>query len=341
MMNFEEEIILSPYFQFWDRGDGIGEISSFNSIIGYIHGEHQISPEDYFHYDTVLEHYVSDEVEFSPVSCFPGKIQSQNDYLKSFNNLNIDGVEHLSYLVNSITTESLPAKPKGSIIDIFSQQEKFLISRDFNFEIIKNGIDLSSVILNNFNLFSHYLKNYFLDYPEVSIEFLNHSYLNGNVYFLYQLNHKYFLHLVFNSDNKIILGAINKSQKMTEIVVLECSETNYLFICQDIIEKLHISSEQAVINISLTSASIERIPRGKNKFLNELITHQMEGFLFKISNSSIFILQRNLNKYSFEEQSICIDRVFLKEITNKFSIFNLPLPDLISLLINDYFHKDN
>ena len=36
MINFEEEVILSPDFQFWDRGDGIGEISNFNSIIGCI-----------------------------------------------------------------------------------------------------------------------------------------------------------------------------------------------------------------------------------------------------------------------------------------------------------------
>lgn len=340
MINFEEEVILSPDFQFWDRGDGIGEISNFNSIIGYINGGQQIIPEDYFHYDPILEQYVADDKTLSPISCFPGTLNSQHESLKSFNSFSIDCIEHLFYLVNSIPSELLPLKPKGSVIDIFSQKEKFLISEDFNFDIIKNGIEISSLIVNNFNSFSSYFKNYFFDYPEISIEFLQHSYLNGNIYFLYQINQKYFLHLVFNSNNKIIMGEINKSRKMNEIIILDCIEKNYLFICQDILEKLKISSDEALITICLTQESIKNIPRGKSKFLNELIDNNLEGFIFKISHSSIFILQRNIKNQSTEEYLISIDRIKLKIIRDHIAIFNLTLTDFISLLINDYFNQN-
>lgn len=48
MMDFESEIFISPCFQLWNRGDGIGEISIYNKIIAYIHGENEYQPNYYW-----------------------------------------------------------------------------------------------------------------------------------------------------------------------------------------------------------------------------------------------------------------------------------------------------
>lgn len=340
--NFNEEVVLNSYFQLWDRGDGVGEISLFNSIVGYIHSPKQIYPEDYYHYDESLETYVSDESEFVPVSCFPGILSSSNEILKYFNNNEIDSIEHLISLVSSVSTDLLPNKPKGSIIDIFSNQEKFLISRDFDFDTIKNGLELSPAIIQNFNDLSSLLKNKFTHYPEVSVSFLNHSYIHssGNVYFIYEIN-QYYLHLVFTKDNHVILGSINKSAKMQDIVILDCNEKNYNFVFETIVDKLKLLPHEARISLNLISEAVSSLPRGKNKFIIELLHEQINPFLSKISNSSAFILERNLQALPKKEQDFIINRDFLIQLKEHSSIFDLSIEDFISILINDYFHKDN
>lgn len=344
-MNFEQEIYLNPFLKFWDRGDGVAEISLFNSIIAFIHGEQQIFPEDYYHYDENLETYVSHEdVDFSPVSCFPGRLTSDNEIFKMFNHINVECLDHLYSLVNSLPSNLFPDKPKGSVFDIFSQQDKFLISKEVNFEIIKNGLDINSNIIDNFNSFSHYLHKYFLNYPDISIDFINHSFLNGNVYFLYQLNSKNFLHLVFTSDDKIILGSITKSSKMKDIVILNSSEKNYLFICQTIIEKLNISVENATFKIHIISDFIQHLPREKNIFINDLLKNHLNNFIFTLSNSSPFILERNISRYNTTEHIFSINREVLNNVLQKISIFGLPVDKFIYLLFNDYlidYHHKN
>ena len=338
-MNFEDEISLSPFLKLWDRGDGIGEISCFNHIIGYIHGQQPIYPEDYFHYDETTDSYVEDDVDFSPVSCFPGQLTSHHKMLISLNNIEIDCIDHLSSLIQSISTEFLPAKPKGSVLDVFSNQEKFLISRNFDFDIIKNGVDLPPSILDNFNHFSYYLKNYFVNYPDVSIVFGQHCYLNGNVYFLYHINEKYCLHLVFNQDNQVILGIINKSHKMNIHSILDCSDNTYLSICEYIINKLKISSEKAIIHISLSKESVNNLPLRKNHFIQTLIDQQIEEFIFKLTNSSIFIIQRNITSISYEKHLITIDRATLITIQDQIRIFDIDISTFFSLFINAYYNK--
>lgn len=339
MNNFDEEISLNPYFKLWDRGDGIGEIYLFNSIVAYIHGTQQIYPEDYYHYDEDLETYVAHDVEFEPVSCFPGVLQSSSNIFEYFKNQEIDSIEILVSLLSSISTDLLPPKPKGSIFDVFSQQEKFLLTKSFDFEVIKNGVVLNEDIANHFKDFSIYLKDKLSQYPEIKVSFIHHSPLNGNVYFLYQIN-QYYLHLVFNDDDKIIFGSINKSSQMKGIVMLECNEKNYEFIFQQILEKLKISPEIAQLTLSITEQSLSQIPRGKSKFINELIENQLSRFTYKLSHTSSFVLERQLQQFKKVAVTFVIDRKKLVQIVKEISIFDLDTISFISLLINDYFNKN-
>jgi len=83
-MDFESEIFISPCFQLWNRGDGIGEISIYNKIIAYIHGENEYQPN--YYWDEELGNYIDkDDIEFQPVSCFPGHFQTSDQRLVHLN----------------------------------------------------------------------------------------------------------------------------------------------------------------------------------------------------------------------------------------------------------------
>lgn len=331
--NFNDEISLSPFFQLWDRGDGIGEIYLFNAIIGYIHGEQQL--DDGYYYDEELGDYVlSEDHEYQLVSCFPGHLSSSHELLKPFSNSPIDCLDHLISLVQSVPDSLLPPKPKGSVIDVFSGHEKFLISRNFDFEIVVHGATIADSIIQHFSDFSHYLQKFLENYPEVHIEFLNHSYLNGNVYFLYELQNKYLLHLVFNQNNQMIFGAINQSAQMKSIVILECSEKNYEFICQSILEKLNISSEQAKFNIQINTEYITRLPKRKNVFLSDVIQSHFDSFVSLLNNQGSFILERDLKMINSKNLQFTISRQELLFLKTKIKSFGLDLIPCMSLFIN-------
>lgn len=331
--NFDDEISLSPFFKLWNRGDGIGEIYLFNSIIGYIHGEQQL--EDGYHYDEDLGDYVVDEEhEYQLVSCFPGHLSSSHELLKPFSNSPIDCLDHLISLVQSVPENLLPPKPKGSVIDVFSGHEKFLISRDFDFEIVVHGAVISDSILQHFSDFSHYLKDFLENYPEVHIEFLNHSYLNGNIYFIYELQNKYLLHLVFNQNNQVIFGAINQSAQMKSIVMLDCSYKNYEFICLSILEKLNISSEQAKINIQINTEYLNLLPKRKNVFFSDVIQSHFDSFISLLNNQGSFILERDLKMTSSKNLQFSISRQELLFLKTKIKPFGLDLISCMSLFIN-------
>ena len=145
---------------------------------------------------------------------------------------------------------------------------------------------------------------------------------------------------VFNDDNKIIFGSINKSSQMKGIVMLECNEKNYEFIFKQILEKLKISPETAQLTLSLTEQSLSQIPRGKSKFINELIENQLSRFTYKLSHTSSFVLERQLQHLKKVAVTFIIDRKKLVQILNEISIFDLDTISFISLLINDYFNKN-
>jgi len=333
--NFNSEIFIAPCFQLWNRGDGIGEISIYNKIVAYIHGENEYMPNYYWDEET-SNYQEKDDVSFEPVSCFPGHFQTSDESLIHLNSLFIESLEHLQSLLENIP--NLPEKPKGSVFDLFSQSEKFLTSLNFDFNVISSGHNIEQSILNNFNQFSQYFFNFIKNYPEINVSFLKHCYLNENVYFNYIVNEKYFLHLVFSKDDKIILGEINKRSKMNNVISLSCSEDNFLLICNTLIDKLNISSEQAELKIKIS------IDNKKNnnyiqKHCEEIIQNFLEEFKFDLMKESSFILQREFNKNNLIDCSIKLKRSFLNNISDHSSLFNLNVIHFIELLLNQYYKK--
>lgn len=335
MNDFDSEKFISPCFQLWNRGDGIGEISIYNKIIAYIHGENQYEPN--YYWDEELGNYnTKNDEEFEPVSCFPGYLQTSDQKIIHLNSMYIESLEHLQSLLEN--TPNLPEKPKGSIFDVFSQSEKFLTSLNFDFDIISNGHSIDDIILDNFNQFSQYFFNFISEYPEIQISFVKHCYLNENVYFQYIINDKYFLHLVFSNDGKIILGDINKRSKMTNIISLTASDSNYLLICNTLIDKLKINTQIAYLNVQIT------IDNKKNstyilKHCEEIIQNFLDEFKFSLMKESSFIIQRDFNQNSSEEILIKFDRKFLNNIQKEALLFNLNIIHFIELLLHQYYKK--
>lgn len=338
---FDKEMTLSYAFKLWDRGDGIGEISLFNTIIGYIHGKNQ--PSDGYYYDEELEQYVEDEtVEYTPVSCFPGYLSSGHTLLKPFASTEIDCVEHLISLVQSLPDELLPPKPKGSVIDIFSGQEKFLISRGFDIDVIREGKTLHQNIIDNFNSFSSYLKHFLENFPEISIEFLNHSYVNGNVYVQYLLKQNYFLNIVFTEDNQLLVGKINKSGKFNIFTTLDSDNNCYQTICDSIVTTLDLSLQSAKIKLNISALLLQYVPRQKNSFFNEILSFQSEAFLVALTNRGQFLLQRDLNILDSTDIEIVVDREQLLIFKEKIKQFELDILYTLSLFMNYFLkHKHN
>lgn len=333
---FEEDLFLSPFFKLWNRGDGIGEIYLFNSIVAYIHGEQQL--EESYYYDQESDSYIPNEnYEYQPVSCFPGYLSSSHDLLKHFSNTHLDCLEHLISLIQSLPEELFPPKPKGSILDVFSGQEKFLLPKNFDFEIIAHGANISEQIISHFNSFSHYLKKFLENYPEIKIKFLNHSYLNGNVYFLYELQDKYLLHLVFNQEQQIILGEINRSSRMKPIVILNCSEKNYQFICDSILQKLHISFETAHFDLNVSDLYFSLLPNKKNIFLSDILKTHSDSFISILNNQGSFILERDFQKQPFKNLQFSFNRHELIALISKIKTFDLTFDKFLSLFIHYYF----
>ena len=339
----DNEIFIPPSFKFWNRGDGFGEITLFQRIIATIHGDIQFSPEDYYTYDEELGAYIetTDEIEFEPVSCFPGTFQSENDILKSFNGQYIENIEHLISLVESFPIDLLPKKPKGSIFDVFSQSDKFLISRNFDFDVLLHGKDLNQNVIENFSNFSNFLLQFTKKYKEINIEFLSHSNLNDNVYFLYQINEKFYLHLVFTKENKFILGEINKSTKMNLLNELNCNEYNYQSVCDIILEKLNIVQDEVSFEISYNQLLDNIIPHKKTSFFNELFENHLEQYIEEIKNSSFFILNRNLKSNQKTQFTCKIKRESFNLICNYSNLFNVTNTDFIDVFISFYFYKKN
>lgn len=337
---FEEEITLSPSFKLWDRGDGIGEISLHNTIIGYIHGDNQLS--DGYYYDEDLEQYVEDtEVEFIAVSCFPGHLSSGHTLFQPFSNTYIDCIEHLISLIQSLPSDLLPEKPKGSVIDIFSGQEKFLISRDFDVDLVRYGKELDKNIVENFNSFSCYMKNYLQQFPEVHILFLNHCYVNGNVYVQYQLNNNYFLSVLFNKHNEILLGKINKSGKFNNISTYNCEDNSYKTICDSIFLALNLSYDTSKIHIHLAECLSYKIPKQKNIFFNDIIAHHSEEFLLHLYNRGRFLLERDLNIQKTNIIEVHISRAQILILQEKLSTYDISISDGLSLFMNYFLSKHN
>lgn len=333
--SFTSEIFISPCFNLWNRGDGIGEISIYNHIIAYIHGENEYIPN--YYWDEELGNYnTKEDQEFEPVSCFPGYLQTSDERLIHLNSLFIESQEHLISLLDSI--KNLPEKPKGSIFDVFSQSEKFLMSLNFDFDVLSKGHDIDSLILNNFNAFSQYLFDFTSNYPEISVSFIKHSYLNGNIYFHYLINDKYNLHLVFNADNKIVLGEINKRSKMQNVISLSCSSDNFLLICNTIIDKLKINSQIAQLTIRTTIDNKRTLSYNKSNF-KEIITNFLDEFKFYLSQQSFFVLHREFEKNNLIDFSFEIERELIKEIKTEADLFNIKTIDFIELIINTYFDK--
>jgi hypothetical protein len=333
--NFEDEIILSPFFKLWDRGDGIGEIYLFNCIVGYIHGEQQL--EDGNYYDANLDETIIDTPQYDYVSCFPGYLSSSHELLKPFFNSYIDCLEHLVSLVQAIPSDFLPDKPKGSVIDVFSGQEKFLISKNFDFDIVINGATISDSILSNFSDFSSYLKKFLNSYPDIQIKFNHHCFLNGNVYFSYELQNKYFLHFVFNENNQILIGEINQSSKMKSIVMLDCSEKNYHFICLTILDKLKISSEKAKFNIKISKEFLSLVPFRKNAFIENILQTYIQPFYSTLQNQGAFILNREFQKQDSFDLTVSLNRQQIIILNQNIQAYNLNISDFLSLFIHDFF----
>lgn len=332
--DFTNTVALSDFFNLWDRGDGIGEICLFNTLIGSVTGDNTL-PDNYI-YDEELEKFVEIEVDFNLVSCFPGTLNSGHEVLKPFNNTYIDCIEHLASLLQSIGPDLLPNKPKGSVIDIFSGNEKFLVSKHFDIEIIRHGAQFSDKIIENFTHFSHYFKNYFANYPEVIIGFLSHSYLNGNMYVCYEIAEKYFLHLVFNENNEMILGKINQTSQMKILSTLACEDSSYQTVCETILSSLNIDLYNAKFVIPVSQAYLSCIPKQKNKFLTEILNYHTTPFLLDLSNRGNFLVERDLNLQQTTNVDFTISRLDLLSFKEKIMAYDLDTIDTLSLLINYY-----
>lgn len=335
--DFENEVSLTPYISLWDRGDGYGEISLFNSIVAYVEGQNLSNPEDYYHYDEELGQYVEDYFEYIPTSCFPGNFTTSNEIFKSLEKMQVQSQEHLTALLYSISPSLLPPKPKGSISDIFSQKEKFLVTKDFNTDIVINGKDLDINIVQNFNYFSNSFYHFFLDYPEVSIKFINHCYLNGNVNFLYGINETYFLNIVLSQDNKIIFSPVSKKVQMKNVRYLSFNDENISLVFTNILEKLKVSKDFAKIELELNKNIDSFIENDKNQFITEIINLNFNDFIYQLSKSSFFVLQRNLKNKDFHTVSVLLERNLIQKASKEIQPFKISTVDFLSLLINSMF----